>query len=190
MSASGVPAFTFTDPEGVTMSSTAAVVNSPQAGEGQAWWFMDTLVLEHPMASGTGPVVLEMTLPVGAAPPQHVHSDQDDSHFLLEGQMVVRCGDQTRLAQAGDWVSMPRGVPHTFRVVGDRPARILLVHDSDSFLEFIRDVGQPAGARQLPPPTAGPGPAEMSRALTEHDLTVTGSPLSSEEARAFLAEHG
>jgi hypothetical protein len=30
----------------------------------------------------------------------------------------------------------------------------------------------------------------MSRALTEHDLTVTGSPLSSEEAQAFLAEHG
>jgi len=30
---------------------------------------------------------------------------------------------------------MPRGVPHTFRVVGEREARILLVHDNASFRE-------------------------------------------------------
>jgi hypothetical protein len=48
------------------MSRTAAVADSPQASEGQAWWFLDTPVVEHPMASGTGPVVLEMTLPAGA----------------------------------------------------------------------------------------------------------------------------
>ena len=50
------------------MSRTAAVLDSPQTSEGQAWWFLDTLVVEHLMASGTGPVVLEMTLPAGAAP--------------------------------------------------------------------------------------------------------------------------
>ena len=108
-----------------------------------------TLVVEHPMASGTGPVVLEMTLPAGAAPP--LHHDLDDSSFLLDGQMVVRCGDQMLLARAGDWLSLPRGVPHAFRV-GRQPARILLVHDNDSFLQLIRDLGQPAGARQLPLP--------------------------------------
>ena len=61
------------------MSRTAAVVDSPQTSEGQAWWFLDTLVVEHLMASGTGPVVLEMTLPAGAAPPLHLHHDLDDS---------------------------------------------------------------------------------------------------------------
>jgi hypothetical protein len=40
------------------MSRTAAVLDSLQASEGQAWWFLDTLVVEHPMASGAGPVVL------------------------------------------------------------------------------------------------------------------------------------
>ena len=108
------------------MSKTAAVVDSPQKSEGQAWWFLDTLVVEHLMASGTGPVVLEMTLPAGAAPPLHLHHDLDDSSFVLDGRMVVRCGDQMLLARPGDWLSMPRGVPHAFRVVGDQPARILL----------------------------------------------------------------
>jgi quercetin dioxygenase-like cupin family protein len=172
------------------MSRTAAAVDSPLASEGQAWWFLDTLVVEHPMASGTGPVVLEMTLPAGSAPPLHLHHDLDDSSFLLAGQMVVRCGDQMLLAQAGDWVSLPRGVPHAFRVVGHQAARILLVHNNDSFLELIRDLGQPADARQLPSPTGGPGLEELSRALARHDVTVAGSSLSEEEAQAFMARRG
>ena len=67
------------------MSRTAAVLDSPQASEGQAWWFLDTLVVEHAMASGPGPVVLEMTLPAGAAQPLHLHHDLDHSSFLLDG---------------------------------------------------------------------------------------------------------
>jgi hypothetical protein len=31
---------------------------------------------------------------------------------------------------------------------------------------------------------------ELSRALAGHDVTVAGSSLSSEEAQAFMAEHG
>jgi hypothetical protein len=85
------------------MSRTAAVVDLPQTSEGRAWWFLDTLVVEHLTASGTGPVVLEMTLP--------------------------------------------------------------------------------AGARQLPPPTGGPGRKELSRALAEHDVTVAGSSLSNGRRR-------
>ncbi len=92
--------------------------------------------------------------------------------------------------RAGDWLSLPRAIPHAFRVVGHQPARILLVHDNDSFLQLIRDLGHPASARQLPPPTGGPGLEELSRALAEHDVTVAGSSLSNEEAQAFLAEHG
>ena len=165
-------------------------MDSPQTSEGQAWWFLDTLVMEHLTASGTEPVVLEMTLPAGAAPPLHLHHDLDDSSFLLDGQMVVRCGDQTLLARAGDGLSMPRGV----RTLSgwwatSLPASCWCMTTTAS-RELIRDLGQPAGARQLPPPTGGPGVKELSRALAEHDVTVAGSSLSNEEAQAFMAEHG
>src|SRR5690348_5051142 len=95
-------------------------------------------------------VMLEMTLPVGSAPPLHVHDKLDDTWYICEGQMVVRCGDETLLVGAGPWVSMPRGVPHTFRVVGERQARILLVHDNASFRDFVRDLSAPAPARVVP----------------------------------------
>jgi mannose-6-phosphate isomerase-like protein (cupin superfamily) len=102
---------------------TTAVVDSPTSEEAQAWWFLDTLVVEHRCAPGMDTVVLEMTLPVGAAPPLHVHDDLDDTWYILDGEMVVRCGDDELVVGAGHWVSMPRGVPHTFRVVGAREAR-------------------------------------------------------------------
>ena len=59
------------DKEMTEMST--AVVDSPQNEQAQAWWFLDTLVVEHRCAPGMDTVVLEMTLPVGSAPPLHIH---------------------------------------------------------------------------------------------------------------------
>jgi hypothetical protein len=82
---------------------------------------------------------------------------------------------------------MPRGVPHTFRVVGDRPARILLVHDNASFRDLIRDVGVAAQARVLPDQRIFPPPDELARVAAGHDLTPIGPPMSAEDANAVLA---
>jgi hypothetical protein len=63
------------------------------------------------------------------------------------------------------------------------------VHANRSFLDLIEDLGQPAGARQLPPATGGPGLDRLSRALGDHDVNIAGSSLSEAEAQAFLAGH-
>ncbi len=161
---------------------TAAVVDSPHNEEVQAWWFLDTLVVEHRCAPGMETVVLEMTLPAGAAPPLHVHDDLDDTWYILEGQMVVRCGDDELVVGAGHWVSMPRGVPHTFRVVGECEARILLVHDNASFRDFIRELSSPATARVVPTQPQFPSMDELARIATSYDLRPIGPPMSVEES--------
>jgi len=166
---------------------TTAVVDSPENEQSLAWWFLDTLVVEHRCAAEMNTVVLEMTLPVGAAPPLHVHDDLDDTWYILEGEMVVRCGGEELVVGAGHWVSMPRGVPHTFRVVGDCEARILLVHDNTSFRDFIREVGVPAGARTLPTEPVFPALDEFVRVAGAHDLRPMGPPLSAEDADQLLA---
>jgi mannose-6-phosphate isomerase-like protein (cupin superfamily) len=166
---------------------TTAVVDSPESEQSLAWWFLDTLVVEHRCASEMNTVVLEMTLPVGAAPPLHIHDDLDDTWYILEGQMVVRCGDEKLVVGAGHWVSMPRGVPHTFRVVGECEARILLVHDNASFRDFIREVGVTAGARIVPIEPAFPSMDELARVAGAHDLRPIGPPLSAEDTDQLLA---
>jgi mannose-6-phosphate isomerase-like protein (cupin superfamily) len=158
--------------------------------QAQAWWFLDTLVVEHRSAPEMGTVVLEMTLPVGSSAPLHVHDDLDDTWYILDGEMVVRCGDDELVVGAGHWVSMPRGVPHTFRVVGARGARILLVHDNASFRDFIRDVSVPAETRVLPPQPAFPPMDEMARSAASHDLRQIGPPMSVEDSDAVLAAAG
>jgi mannose-6-phosphate isomerase-like protein (cupin superfamily) len=166
---------------------TTAVVDSPENEQTQAWWFLDTLVVEHRCAPGMDTVVLEMILPVGSAPPLHVHDDLDDTWYILDGQMVVRCGDDELVVGAGHWVSMPRGTPHTFRVVGAREARILLVHDNASFRDFIREVGVPAGARIVPIEPVFPSMDELARVAGAHDLRPIGPPLSAEDTGRLLA---
>jgi mannose-6-phosphate isomerase-like protein (cupin superfamily) len=165
---------------------TTAIVDSPDNPDAQAWWFLDTLVVEHRHAPAMETVVLEMTLPVGSAPPLHVHDELDDTWYVLEGQMVVRCGDDELVVGAGHWVSMPRGVPHTFRVVGDHEARILLVHDNASFRDFVREVSTPAVAHVVPTEPHVPPMDEMARLAALHDLRPMGPPMSVDESAAVL----
>jgi mannose-6-phosphate isomerase-like protein (cupin superfamily) len=167
-----------------------AVVDSPESEEAPAWWFLDTLVVEHRSAPGMETVVLEMTLPVGSAPPLHVHDDLDDTWYILEGEMVVRCGDDLLVVGAGHWVSMPRGVPHSFRVIGDREARILLVHDNASFRDFIRDVSSPAAERVVPAQPQFPPMDDLARLSAAHDLRPMGPPMSVEESESVGATVG
>jgi mannose-6-phosphate isomerase-like protein (cupin superfamily) len=166
----------------------SAVIDGPESEHAQAWWFLDLLVVEHRRAPDMTTVALEMTLPVGSSAPLHVHDDLDDTWYILDGTMVVRCGDDISVAGPGHWVSMPRGVPHTFRVVGERDARILLVHDNTSFRDLIRDLGVPAQARTVPPEPVFPTPDELARVAASHDLTPIGPPMSAEDSDAVLAD--
>jgi mannose-6-phosphate isomerase-like protein (cupin superfamily) len=60
-----------------------------------------------------------------AGPPLHVHGREDEALYILEGQVTIQLGQQTILADAGAFVWMPRGVPHTFANAGLVPARML-----------------------------------------------------------------
>ncbi len=166
---------------------SAAVIDSPKNEKTQAWWFLDLLVIEHRCAPGMETVVLEMTLPVGSSPPLHVHHILDDTWYILDGKMAVRCGDDALVVGAGHWVSMPRDVPHTFRVIGDHEARILLVHDNASFRDLIREAGVPAASHAVPTQPVFLSKDELARVAGSHDLMPVGPPMSVDEADAVLA---
>ena len=167
-------------------SAGRAIATEP--GKGKAWWFLGTLaVLRNPDGAPQTPTVIELTIPSGGSPPSHIHGNLDDSFYLLDGEVVVRCGDKTILARPGGYVVLPAGVKHTLRVTSADPARMLLIHAEDDFLDFIQAVGTPAKELTLPPAGAFDlNRDELIRVSAEHDIQMVGPPLEASEASAMI----
>jgi quercetin dioxygenase-like cupin family protein/catechol 2,3-dioxygenase-like lactoylglutathione lyase family enzyme len=149
----------------------------------RAWWFLGTLaVLRNPEGAPRTPAVIELTVPPGGSPPAHIHGDLDDAFLLLDGEVVVRCGEDVELVRAGSYVVMPHGVEHTFRVTSAKPAKLLLIHGDDSFLQFIEAVGTPTGDLRVPPPgTPTPDADQIARECEAHGARFVGPSLELED---------
>ena len=70
--------------------------------------------------------VFEYTAPPGfAGPPLHIHRDEDEAFFVLDGELTIQSGEDRRLVGPGTYVWAPRGVPHGFANLSIEPARFL-----------------------------------------------------------------
>jgi mannose-6-phosphate isomerase-like protein (cupin superfamily) len=63
----------------------------------------------------------------------HVHADEDDAFYILEGEMTFVVGDEEVAAPPGTFVLVPSGVEHGFRNDEDRPVRMLNIHAPAGF---------------------------------------------------------
>jgi mannose-6-phosphate isomerase-like protein (cupin superfamily) len=60
-------------------------------------------------------------------PPLHYHYAQDEWWYIISGEYLIKVGDETFHAKAGDCVFGPRGVPHTFAKVGDAESKLIML---------------------------------------------------------------
>ncbi len=134
-------------------------------GEGEAIWFLGHTVTIKTTGEETGEAfsVTEHYPPAGFAPPPHVHRNEDETFYVLEGEVSFLSGEDTFRGGVGTYVRMPRGVPHTYRVEGESPARLLIVTAPAGFERFIRDSGVPA--RDLTEPVPPPTQADIEKML-------------------------
>jgi mannose-6-phosphate isomerase-like protein (cupin superfamily) len=61
-------------------------------------------------------------------PPLHLHYEQDEWWYVLQGEFQIKVGDQMYTAKAGDSVFGPRMVPHTFSKVGEEEGKLLMFY--------------------------------------------------------------
>lgn len=158
------------------MTPLTAVVRSPEDGE--RIWFANNLTIIKARAAETDGEfgLIETVAPPGFSPPLHVHSVEDETFWVLEGELTVVCGEDTHSAAPGTMVFLPRGIPHTFRVDGEVPARLTTVITPGGMEDFFAKVGRPAEGPGLPP--AGPVDVEaMARWSEEFGMKLVGPPL-------------
>lgn len=159
------------------------VVVACAPGTGRGTWAMGSL-FEHLAAPGdTGGAlgVALVTQPPGTATPLHRHRHEAEAFYLLEGEMTYVAGEETHELAAGWFMYLPRGLPHAFRVRGDRPARFVALTVPGGLLGLYDEVGVPATARRLPGEGEGRSVADEIARWNEvgprYGLEVLGPPI-------------
>jgi quercetin dioxygenase-like cupin family protein len=147
-------------------------------GEGEHFWFFGGLTTFKADGAATGGrvMVTEQTAPRGGGSPLHVHHNEDEWFYVLQGELTFWVAGQTVVAPAGSFVFGPRDVPHTFIVSSDA-ARFLLVTAAAGFEGFIRALATPAPVAEIPPALAEPPDmAPVLQAAAVHGIEILGPP--------------
>ena len=156
------------------------------AGTGPATWAMGSLFerLVSPRESGSLDVAL-VTQPPGIATPLHRHTREAEAFFLIEGQMTYQAGEELFRLGPGDFIHLPVGVPHAFRVTGTTPVRFVGITDPGGLFDLYDEVGIPAAERRLPGGDGQSLEVEIPRwneVGPRFGLEVVGPPLPEEGA--------
>lgn len=104
-------------------------------------------------------------------PPLHLHRNQDEWWYILEGEYKFEVDGQEINARTGATVFAPRGSRHTFQNIGTTPGRMVTTvvpGGLDIFFEEL-EIAVPQGTN--------PDPAEMVPLFKKHDLELHGPPL-------------
>ncbi|HEU4976949.1 MAG TPA: quercetin 2,3-dioxygenase [Baekduia sp.] len=169
----------------ITLPASTTTSGAPHiTTDGEPRWYGDSLFefLVPAAATGGALSVFRATMPEGFGPPRHVHTREDEVFLVLDGKALFDVDDRILTAGPGTTIFMPRGVPHTFRVQSP-VARMLGVMTPGGFEELFRNLGMPAGARELPP--AGAVPFDVPAVMAEQErlgTQVVGPPLTGREA--------
>ena len=159
-----------------------SIVRNAQEGE-RRWFYGGGLHTWKASSEETGGTLMlfENQMSQGKATPLHIHVNEDEALYVLEGEILVHIhGESHRLGPRG-FAFAPRGVPHAFLVTSPE-ARILCLETPGSAEAFYRGASEPAGTHV---DSDGPVDFDKVRESAERSggMRVVGPP-------PFDAAHG
>lgn len=95
--------------------------------------------------TGGSLIVFVDQLERGKMTPLHAHPGVDEVVYVIEGEILVRLGDEDRRVGPGGTIVTPRDVPPAFMVLSD-VARLFFVQTPGSGEAFYRQASEPATA--------------------------------------------
>ena len=140
------------------MSTVASIVRAEGEGEQLRFWGGGILTIKASAEETRGAFLLfEDSMAQGKTTPLHIHADEDETLYVLEGKLLVHIdGTDYAVGQHGVAVAL-RGVPHAFLVTSPR-ARVLTLQTPGTAEAFYRGASEPANADSDPS-----GPVDLAR---------------------------
>ncbi len=128
------------------------------SGSGKALWGPGDLYtyLVTGAQSGGAVFAMEADVPHGAGPPPHVHSREDETLYILDGELEVQLDNEVQTVSKGDFVWLPKGVPHRFTNLSGKPARMILSFQPAGIERFFEEVFEEVDDRSAEPPPVTP----------------------------------
>ncbi len=157
---------------------TDGYVHAPQ--EGRPVWLLDGLVVWKATRGTTGGhfELVEQQGRRGFGPPVHLHEQEAEGFYILEGELTFLLNDRTIRAEPGSFVFVPPATKHAFVVDSAEAKFLLVVTPPGKFEAFVNELSEPATSAILPPPsTTPPDRARFDAAAQRHGQRSFGPPL-------------
>ncbi len=120
--------------------------------------------------------LIKITVERGAEPPKHTHTREDEAYYILKGSISYTIGDDVITANQGEYVYLPKNVPHSFSVQSDR-AEVLMWLSPAGLEKWFWDNSTPSANGQALAVPNGPPPAHVIdhfvRSLSEYGVEVS-----------------
>lgn len=134
------------------------VVKKIRPGAPKSYMFLGVRMVIHISGERTDNqlCLIEGFMPPGGDNGLHVHLNEDESMYLISGELEVTIGNLQFRMMPGESYFAPRNTPHRVRNVGITEARTLLIDTPGRFSHFIREAGvllTESEMPQLTPPT-------------------------------------
>ena len=150
------------------------VVHVPPGG-GKSVWFNGGLVTFYALGEDTGGAFTlfeEAIAPQDKALP-HLHHEEDQAFYILEGNYEFVCDGRAFAAGAGSFVYVPRGAVHSYENVGTKPGRILILSTPAGGTERIFfELGESVTESSTPPPAAPLDLAAFRATVQKHGSDI------------------
>ncbi len=149
----------------------------------QAVWLLGGLVRVRAGGNATAGklAVLEHRGERGYGSPLHRHLADEETFFVLDGEVRVEVGGQAHPAGAGTVAFLPRQLPHAFLVTSPQ-ARFLTLHTPAGFDRFALATGTPVTeTATTPPDELPPDPAALAAMASSYGIEIVGPPLTLDE---------
>ncbi|MEH1935557.1 MAG: quercetin 2,3-dioxygenase [Nostoc sp.] len=135
------------------MGSNTNPLVSP-TGEGLVYSVVGDTYTFKAVSEDTGGAysTFEFFIPPQNGSPPHIHHREDETFYILEGELLFQVGDQNIVLSAGSFVHAPKGIPHSFKNVGTTPARTFTTAIPAGLENFFEEVGYLVKDKDTPVP--------------------------------------